>query len=150
MNNAFLQPIVIDYRLSRGVWIYLLLLHFFALLAVWYSHLHLAFSLPGSLVVLGSLAWRFRQWRDSAQYPPAQRFILDSENRWWLRKQEAGDRRLGLLPGSFVHPGMIILRFVDDTKARHTLILCRDNLDADALRRLRVRLRYPNNPPAEI
>lgn len=150
MNNAFLQPIVIDYRMSRGIWIYLLLLHFFALFALWYSHLHSAFSLLGFLAVVGSFAWRYRQWRNTERCPAAQRYILDSENRWWLRKKAAGDRRLGLLPGSFVHPWMIILRFVDDTKAGHTLILCRDNLDANALRRLRVRLRYPNHPPDEI
>ncbi len=147
MSNAFLQLLIIDYRMSRGILIYLLLLHILALLALWYSHLHLVISLPASLVVLGSLAWRSRQWRNSAQCPPVHQVILDSENRWWLRMREAGDRRLGLLPGSFVHPWMIILRFVDEAAKRYTLILCDDNLDADTLRRLRVRLRYPNNSP---
>lgn len=150
MSNAFLQPLIIDYHMSRGVWIYLLLLHILAMIALWYSHLHLAISLPASLVVLGSLVWRSRQRRNSAQCRPVHQVILDSENHWWLRLHEAGDRRLGLLPGSFVHPWIIIMRFVDEAKVRYTLILCHDNLDAATLRRLRVRLRYPNNSPDGI
>ena len=150
MSNAFLQPLIIDYHISRGVWIYLLLLHLFALHALWYSDLPTVFSLPASLVVIGSLARRSRQWRNSAQCPLIRQVILDSENRWWLRRQGAGDSRLGLLPGSFVHPWIIILRFVNEAAGRDTFILCRDNLDADTLRRLRVRLRYPNKAPDEI
>ena len=70
------------------------------------------------------------------------RLILNSSDEWTL-VDERGDRPIKLLPGAFVHPRLLVLRFSDDDR-KYSIILTPTMLDRDILRRLRVRLRFGN------
>ncbi|MDO9371989.1 MAG: hypothetical protein Q7U07_05295 [Gammaproteobacteria bacterium] len=80
--------------------------------------------------------------------------IWDAMGEWTLRDASGSEIQARLLPGAYVHPQWVILNFVPAGqrcrwhRRRHTVILLNDMLDADSLRRLRVRLlAAPHTPP---
>jgi len=143
MESAFLQPLVIDYRVSRRVLIYLILLHTLAQLALLCSYPGWPAVVPASLLLILCLYRQFLQCLDHTGNLTGYRFILDQDNRWWVRDRTGKETDIRLLPGAFVHPCIVVIRFEDHASQTHVLILSDDNLDALSLRRLRVRLRYP-------
>lgn len=143
MESAFLLPLVIDYRVSRRVQIYLVLLHALALLALLGSDHTWQTSLPAGGLLIFSLWWHFLRRVDYAGKLTGYRFILDRDNLWWVRDRAGKETSIKLLPGAFVHPCMVVIRFAANDSKKYALILSDDNLDAETLRRLRVRLRYP-------
>ena len=70
--------------------------------------------------------------------------IMKSRHDWLLSIGDDQFSPVKILPGSFVHPYMTILRFRKQQKII-TVILTGDNVDTDQFRRLRVFLRFP--PP---
>jgi len=68
---------------------------------------------------------------------------LNKENKWELTGANGEIKDLDLLPGTFVHPCMVILRFKDECRRAYTYVLTTDNIERQTLRRLRVRLRFP-------
>lgn len=78
--------------------------------------------------------------------------IWDAMGEWTLRDASGSEIQARLLPGAYVHPQWVILNFVPAGQRWHwrrrTVILLNDMLDADSLRRLRVRLlAAPHTPP---
>lgn len=66
----------------------------------------------------------------------------DGECEW---RQRSGQWHRGsLMPGVLVHPALVVIRLRAGRRSR-TLCLARDSVDAEALRRLRTRLRV--SPP---
>ena len=70
-------------------------------------------------------------------------FKLDGDDRWQLLRPGRAAVDLGLLPGALVHPKIVVLCFREPGGRTRSCVLTRDNLDAQTLRRLRVRLRWP-------
>jgi toxin CptA len=101
----------------------------------WYLQLALAL-----VIVLGFVgAWRTHVLRGSPRAIRAAE--LDPEGAWTLRLADGRALAARLLPSSFVHPKLVVLNFRTGRLARRHLVLAADAADADALRRLRVRLR---------
>lgn len=69
-------------------------------------------------------------------------FKLDGEDHWQLLRPGHAAVDLGLLPGALVHPKIVVLCFREPGGRTRSCVLTRDNLDAQTLRRLRVRLRW--------
>ena len=143
MESAFLLPLVIDYRVSRRVLIYLILLHALALSALLGSDHGWQTALPAGVLLIFSFWWHFLRCADCAGKLSGHRFILDRDNQWWVRDRAGKETSIKLLPGAFVHPWIVVIRFAAVDSKKYALILSDDNLDAETLRRLRVRLRYP-------
>ena len=75
------------------------------------------------------------------------RVTWDREGRWWW--EEAGRcREVALRPDSYCRPARVVLRFQAEGW-RSALVLLPDSLDAEALRRLRVRLLQEGAGPPE-
>jgi len=86
-------------------------------------------------VVLLSL---YRNWCRLTPKFPLLRW--DSLGQWWLSDREGREYPANLLPGSYVHPWLIILRF-RVISSIHDLVLTPDNVSPKLSRRLRVRLK---------
>ena len=70
-------------------------------------------------------------------------FKLDEGDRWQLLRPGRAAIDLRLLPGALVHPKLVVLCFKEPGGRTRSCVLTSDNLDAQTLRRLRVRLRWP-------
>ena len=79
----------------------------------------------------------YRRWNPS---PKFLRLRWDGNDQWWLCDGNGGEYRADLLPGSYVHPWLVILRF-RIKRATHDLVLVQDNVNRSQLRRLRIRLK---------
>jgi len=67
---------------------------------------------------------------------------LKSDGTFLLRLADSEVEKGELLPGAFVHPQLTVLVFrLLQKKRRRVLLLTPDNVDPEAFRRLRVRLR---------
>jgi len=80
---------------------------------------------------------------------PRQTLLLDSSDAWWLC-DSVHRQPLQLLPGPFVHPQLVMLRFRTSDCSLRTIVLSPDNAEQATLRRLRVRLRFAGRVAAML
>ena len=141
-SSAYATPLVLEPRPSRQLLSLALLVHAgaLALLPVlaaipWPLRLLLAGLVVGSLwFELGRLGWR----RDARRI---RRLSWGADNDWRLELANGEELDARLLPSSFVHPRLVVLHLrVEGRRPARTLALMPDSLDAQSLRRLRVRL----------
>lgn len=71
-------------------------------------------------------------------------FSLNALNEWNIKGPANMDEPIYLLPGTFVHPDLIIMRFKKTSGKQVNIFLTRENSNPATHRRLRVRLRFPN------
>ncbi len=138
MESPLELPILIHYRPSRQVAVFHALVHAGAVCSLFLTQLPLAVSaLTGAVILVhyGYCLWRFL-------FPQPLSFKLDRHGRWQLLRAGQDALDLKLLPGALVHPRVVVLCFREPGGRSRTCVLTRDNLDAQTLRRLRVRLRW--------
>ena len=70
------------------------------------------------------------------------RIELNAANQWRLTDRAGRVFAATLLPGTRVGVSLVALRWRDERGCRHALLLAADATDREALRRLRVRLRF--------
>lgn len=139
MESPLELPIFIPWRPSIWVCLFNTLAHagaIFCLVLADLPHLVTVLIGAGVLVHCGFYLKRFFS-------PENICFKLDREDRWQLLRdgREAAD--LELLPSALVHPKIVVLCFREPGGRLRSCVLTSDNLDAQTLRRLRVRLRWP-------
>lgn len=118
---------------SRALSAFLLTVHSLSLLAAVSNPLPLWFRLILVCAVLLSLA-------SSLQAKP--KFIglkSQPDGGWILRGADSSETEASLLGASIVNPWFVILRFQTENRS-HALLICRDSLDSEGFRRLRVAL----------
>jgi hypothetical protein len=64
----------------------------------------------------------------------------NADGRWELFCADGTAHAARLLPAAYVHPWLVVLRFVTEDKRRCSVVLPADGLPEDEHRRLRVRL----------
>lgn len=148
MDNGFLYPIRITTRLSPRL-----------LALIYGAHAISLGVLPGISVswtvrsvltgcVLYSL-YRFdarHRRRNDPGYPDE--IQLNRHDEWSMKLPCGELRPVELLPRSFVHPRLVVLRFREGRK-HIAVILTPDVVDREQLRRLRVRIKYRKTSPAQ-
>lgn len=70
--------------------------------------------------------------------------VWEEDGRWTLTTGNGEDIEARLLPGSYVHPWLVILNFACGRRKR-SAVLFPDALDPDTFRRLLVRLKIEGN-----
>ena len=80
----------------------------------------------------------YRSWNPTPKFP---RLCWDGNGQWWLYDGKGSEYHADLLPGAYVHPWLVILRF-RVKRTVHDLVLVPDNVGRTQLRRLRVRLKH--------
>ena len=132
-------PIVVPGKPSPRLMAVDIMVHLGALLGLFLADFGLGWKALAGVVI----AWRgvcsLRSRLAQAQLS----FRLDGQDRWWLLREDGKALRLKRLPGSLVHPRLVVLRFKDENGRVYSQVLRADNMDAPSLRRLRVRLRFP-------
>lgn len=121
--------------------LFLAFTHGAAALAVWLTGLQWwAEGLLGLLVVMsGGRAFARHAF---LTHPRAVvRLIWPAYGPWLLVRRDGTKDKAALRGDSYVHPGMVVLNFDLRPTGRTSVVLLPDSLDAEALRRLRVRLR---------
>lgn len=97
-----------------------------------FSRLVLLLAVIGSLVCNGVL-YRRRTPR---------RLSWSLEQGWRITSRDGQELEVELLPELYLGAWLVIVRFRDNTKKTHTVMLAQDSARLDGLRRLRVLLRY--------
>ena len=141
MDSTFNLPLHFYYRQPRWILPYLVISHSGAILWVYTVTVPVWLKLCALIILSSSFLFYLKDHVSSRYLLNPVCLILNSEDEWTV-VDEAGSREIELLPGSFVHPGLIILRFRDTDRRVHSFILDRNSADENTLRRLRVRLRF--------
>ena len=139
--SAYVAPLRLNCRPSRYLLIALIAVHGLALLVLlplpvaWWIKLPVAFA----IVVQWLVSWHRQVVLTAPQ--AVKHLVWTGEDRWELFGGDGARRKARLLPGAYVHPFLVILRFLTEDKRSCAVVLPRDSLDADSHRRLRVQLR---------
>jgi toxin CptA len=121
---------------SRRLGLLLLGMAVLALFAIWLAALPGAVQLALAVFVIVISVWRGRQ----ARFTQAMRLQADGQLQYRDASGEWND--LEVLGDSLVSPACVVLRYRTADRRKHTRVLLADSADADALRRLRVSLRW--------
>ena len=141
-ESAFELPIQIHYRPSARVLYGLTISHMGALICLFPIVIPLGLKfLFGSAIVYSTLRGYRIYLKTSTALKPIQ-LILNTEDEWMIIGPDGDSQASTLLAESFVHPYLVVLRFITETKQYFVFILTPDNVDQDIFRRLRVRLKF--------
>lgn len=132
-------PIFIPYRPSIRVCLFNTLVHAGAIFCLIMADLPHTVTVPIGAGILTHYGFYLKRFFS----PENICFKLDREDRWQLLRPGRAAVDLELLPGALVHPRIVVLCFREPGRRTRSCVLTRDNLDAQTLRRLRVRLRWP-------
>lgn len=85
-----------------------------------------------------------------AQHPDSVlQIYFNDTDEWWLTTAAGNTAQAQLVTPCFVHPWLVVLSFKSGSWwKRYHVILTPVSADADSLRRLRVRLRFPRHDSA--
>lgn len=128
---------------SQRLTVLLALAHGCAAVALWLVALPLAVTLPATLALAGNLAWTLR--RDALRHSPNALVALTlyPDCRCQFTTRAGVTQEATLLGSSFVAPYLTVLNLHPEGRrlARHAVILG-DAVDAEAFRKLRVKLKW--------
>lgn len=140
-SAAYALPLRLERRPSRYLMYAVIGAHSVALMVLlplplaWWIKL----ALMGGIVAQWVVTWRRQVMLTAPQ--AVKQLIWSSENSWELHSADGASREARLLPSAYIHPFLVILRFMTEDKRRCAVILPPDSVDADTHRRLRVQLR---------
>ena len=140
MDSAFKLPVHITYRQPSWLPIALMISHIGAIICIFTVPVPSWLTVVLSTMVLAGLLWSLSVYLRYRYLLPPRRLILNAGDEWKL-VDERGARNITLLPGAFVHPRLLVLRFTDNSRG-YSFILTPTTVEGNTLRRLRVRLRF--------
>lgn len=142
MDSPFELPIHIAYRPPGWLAIVLSISHCGAIICIFAVPVPPWSKIALLAVICVSLLWSLYRVLHRRYVAPPIMLILNTTNEWRLADRRDA-RPITLLPGAFVHPGLLVLRFKDGRRIC-PVILTPGMLKREVFRRLRVRLRYEN------
>ena len=143
-SPAFALPLRLECRTSRLLKYTVSIVHAVALLILLPLTLVWWIKLPALGLVLVQWAMTWRRFITFTAPLAVRRLVWTAEDRWELYHNDGVTRGAKLLPSTYIHPWLVILRFVTDDERRYAVILPLDSIDPDSHRRLRVQLRLQN------
>ena len=140
-SPAFALPLRLECRSSRLLKCAVSIVHALALLILLPLTLVWWIKLPALGLVLAQWVTTWRRFITFTAPLAVGRLVWTAEDRWELYHNDGVTREARLLPSTYIHPWLVILRFVTDDKRRCAVILPHDSLSDGDHRRLRVQLR---------
>jgi len=147
-SKKYASPLRLDVRPSRFLSFLLLVLHLAAIGLFIFLAFELVITALGIVLMLVSAYFTIQKYGRQQSASAVVGVIWDADDVWQLEMQNGRRSTVTLLPDSYVHPSISILRFnyVSDQQSVRgslsaTVILLKDNVNADSFRRLRVRLK---------
>lgn len=144
MTNHFELPVLISVKASKWLKFWLYIIHFLAIPVIVMTALAWPAKALLAITIGGSLYFVKRNYIQLQGRNSIVRVVLDDADEWWLSTARGDTIHATLLPAAFVHPLLITLPFQSHGR-KYTVILTPDIVNANMLRRLRVRLRYPRS-----
>ena len=155
-SRKYASPLLVDIIPSRWLLVAMLVLHVGAMSLVALTSLSIAIKVGINLLIITEFTLvllRFgwcTTWFSIAipmmQYKSVE---WDDNDQWLLRDQDNQEHAALLLPGSYVHPYLVIvnLRLLNKSWFSRNvyLVFLPDNIDRELFRRLRIRLRWYSN-----
>lgn len=135
------QPVEVVLRPSRQLAAWICLVHAAALGALAATRLPDWAVAALAATVLVSSIHHLRRHATLSAAAAVRRLVWTRDGEWLVTDAEGLASVARLLPGAFVTPWLVVLNLRSGHGARHSVLLTRDNCDAEQLRRLRVRLR---------
>ena len=134
-------PLRLEYRPSSHLILILLGVHGTALAMLPPLSLDTMMKWPVAAAIIWQLIVTWRRHVTLAAPRAVRRLVWEGDGKWVLCSTNGENHEAKLLPLSYVHSWLVVLRFVTDDKRYCTVILPPDALDPDSHRRLRARLR---------
>lgn len=144
-------PLKVDLRPSRWLAGLILIAHGGALAVLVPLALPVWALAPLVGLITGSLVYTLKTHAMLRGPLTIRRVVWDSDNDWLLHAASGEQLAVRLLPGSYVHPLLVILNFELETAPqrggllntrRRSIVLAKDSADATTLRQLRARLNF--------
>ncbi len=145
MHNSSAPPLRIIPGFSNWIAIYLLLIHFSALILILFIDLNIYLLIPSATLIISSLIYH---WRKDVLHLEANSVIgiYWEPKSGWMVEMIDGDRlRVELCPTSFTNRYVVILHFKTTVRGRCRVTIPRDAIDSDQFRRLKVMLKVGNH-----
>ncbi len=134
-------PLHIEPRSSRQLAVALLLLHGAAMVAV----VNLVMPIWGLAALAGSVIVSLYYTINTHVLGRGQSSVCallwDAEGDWTVTSCRGQQWAARLMPGSYVHPRLMVLNFALEGSGHRSVVLLSDSLDRNTFRRLLVRLR---------
>ena len=134
----------IELKRSVGLMVLQLAMGVLAGVAIGLADLSRLIQLMLAICLFGALVWAVWQWRR-----PLPGLRIKADGQLQLDAGSDGWQYVDLLPGSFVSTGLSVVR-LRTSKATYRLVLLPDSARADALRRLRLSLRWARRTRSDI
>lgn len=140
-------PLKVELRPSRWLASLILIAHGGALVVLVPLALPIWALAPLVGLITGSLIYTLKTHAMLRGPLTIRRVVWDSDNDWSLHAASGEQLAVRLLPGSYVHPLLVILNFELETAPsrgarRRSIVLAKDSADATTLRQLRARLNF--------
>lgn len=139
-SNSFASTVDLSLRPSYRAFRAVFALHFVCLTLT-------VFSVPAgapmmALATAFGLSWLWVRRHPALGLTPqaVTRIVWHADGNWTLHRAQGEPHAAALLPGSLVHPWLLVLRFRLESGVAVSRVILGDETDADALRRLRARL----------
>ena len=143
-KSEFESPIRIIYRPPVLLIYFLTFLHLAAILCILISAIPSPFGSILIAAITASYINESRRYLCGRKHPI--HLVLHPDSRWLLINRNDDQDTVSevkLKDGAFVHPLLIVMNFHAEG-TRFPIIFTSNNCDGDTMRRLRVRLRFPN------
>ncbi len=140
-------PLKVELRPSRWLASLILFAHGGALAVLVPLALPIWALAPLVGLITGSLVYTLKTHAMLRGPLTIRRVVWDSDNDWSLHAASGEQLAVRLLPGSYVHPLLVILNFELEAPPqrgarRRSIVLAKDSADATTLRQLRARLNF--------
>jgi len=141
-DNSFIRPIRLPANQTRLLAGFVVLIHAGALTLLLLSALPVVGKWLGVITLFGHGGWQLQQSWPRLNPRLVRQIMLKTDDSWWWADARGHWQTAQLLPGSFIHPFMVVLRLRTVKGCRRAVIVA-NPANRDHLRRLCVRLRYP-------
>ena len=143
MFGKFEQPIQINLRISYRLSLLVHIAHAGALVCLFLLDIPAFVKVLIALLILISFAHIRKQHLLKEMIHAPVWLLLTGTDEWWLKFADGRIEITSLMPGSYVHPWLIIIPLRVRGKVHRILITSDGVDDPESLRRLRVRLIHP-------
>lgn len=141
-STKYASPLRLEIQRSRKLLSMLLAAHLGAFLLIWALTIAIKWQLLLALLILGSLYFNTKVYYLLTSANAIVHAVWDADENWHLSLANGSTIIARLLPDTYIHPWLVVLNFVSQNPSKkYSLPLLPDSLDANTLRRLRVRLR---------
>lgn len=138
-------PLHLEPRISLQLSMLLLIVHGLALIAIMALTLPVWVYLALVTLVILNFYITFNHHVLGRSRKAVLSMVWGGEGEWSLMTADGEVHEAKLLPGSYVHPLLVILNFILNGGSRRTVVLLKDSLDQNTHRKLLSRMQLEGN-----